>query len=149
MRVFEHYDDRGHIRAFEIPNLLITRREVTKLVASIPGVEIAKTPQLFRDNDVFCEFVFGGKHIQVLEPFGDNSRYLFTTEKSDDLGQVYDPIIAVFRRHRPIKVLIAAIVGLIVAIILLVGPKIDQIIEQDSCLDHSGSWQNEQNICVR
>ena len=149
MRVFEHYDDRGHIRAFEIPNLLITRREVTKLVASIPGVEIAKTPQLFRDNDVFCEFVFGGKHIQVLEPFGDTSRYLFITEKSDDLGQVYGPIIAAFRRYRPVSVLVAIIMGLFVAFVLLVGPKIDQFIQRDKCLDHGGAWQSEHYFCVR
>jgi len=51
MKTFEHFDQTGHLRAFEISNLWLGRRGVVKIVRTIPGVTILKVPQRMDSKD--------------------------------------------------------------------------------------------------
>ena len=78
MKIFDLLNADGRLHAFEIPNGIISRRSLTKILSSIPGVEITRRPLFFSRlrEEEFCEFSFSGETVVACEPFGDNSRYL-------------------------------------------------------------------------
>jgi hypothetical protein len=42
LRVFDRRAEDGQLRGFEVENLLLTRRSVGRVVASIPGVQVIR-----------------------------------------------------------------------------------------------------------
>jgi hypothetical protein len=71
MALHELKDKDGRVYAFEIDNLLVSKRRVCKIVRSIPGVRVL----FFSREDEFCEFEVDGQKFTVWEPWGDNSHY--------------------------------------------------------------------------
>jgi len=72
----------GQVFAFEVANLLLSRRRACDVVRAIPGATITREVRflLFRREDVFCEFLLDGQRFKISEPFGDNSRYWVGSE---------------------------------------------------------------------
>ncbi len=64
----------GAIHAFEVSNLWLQPRAIARLLRS-QGADVTFERRLFRSGDVHLQFRFKGKEFQVVEPFGDNSRY--------------------------------------------------------------------------
>ena len=78
MKIFEGKDKQENLIYFEIQNtFFFGRRELIKAIKKLNGAEIISTS--IRD-DLFCIFKFGSKVFEVLEPFGDNSRYHISEE---------------------------------------------------------------------
>src|SRR2546430_1616831 len=77
MKIYDLKNASGQVFAFEIANLLISRRSACGVVRAIPGATIIKQApfRLFKGEDVFCEFVLDGQRFKIWEPNGDNSRY--------------------------------------------------------------------------
>jgi hypothetical protein len=76
MKLFEIRDSQGRVVAFEISNLFVSRRRVSRIVKSIPGARTTLSPRFFSwSQAVFCKFEIDGGNFLVEEPFGDNSRY--------------------------------------------------------------------------
>jgi len=72
MKIYEGKDENGKLLYFEVPNTFLFRSSAIKVINSIPGVEIlSKTKR----NDVFCTFSLGNRIFEIMEPFGDNSRF--------------------------------------------------------------------------
>jgi len=101
MRTWEVHTDDGRVCGFEIGNTFTWRGGVLRILRSIPGVEITKTPKFFSGNDdEFIHFNYCGQKFYVEELFGDNSRYWIRAK--DELGFPYvSEIRARFRRRRP------------------------------------------------
>ena len=85
MKVFPYFTEDNRLAAFEISNLLCGREKATRIASSIEGVRILRKPKKllswFRE-EVFCEFELEGVRFEILEPFGDNSRFLIGSEQS-------------------------------------------------------------------
>ena len=82
MKTHHIHTNSGELHAFEIGNTLVGRRKVLKIVKNIPGATVTKKPRFlswFRESE-FCQFIINGKLFTVEEPFGDNSRYIISTE---------------------------------------------------------------------
>ena len=71
-------DDAGCLRGFEISNMGISRWGVCRVVRTIPGATVTRTPNgvlsWFREAS-FCDFTVDGVAFSAEEPYGDNSRY--------------------------------------------------------------------------
>jgi hypothetical protein len=72
MTIHELKDKEGRVFAFEIGNFLVSRRRVCRIVRSIPGVRILRTPRFLSwlREDEFCEFELGGYKFKAWEPWG-------------------------------------------------------------------------------
>ena len=77
MQTYDIKDRQGRILAFEIDNLLVSRRCVCRILRTIPSLRILRTPRFlsYFKEDEFCEFELNGRKFTAWEPFGDNSRY--------------------------------------------------------------------------
>jgi hypothetical protein len=77
MRTHDIKDSQGRILAFEIDNLFVSRRHVCRILRTIPGLLVLRTPCFLTRSkeEEFCEFELGGQKFTAWEPFGDNSRY--------------------------------------------------------------------------
>jgi hypothetical protein len=76
MKVHDLKDKEGRVFAFEISNLLLSRRKICKLIQSIPEMKILKKPNFrSRHEEEFCEFEIQGQKFVAWEPFGDNDHY--------------------------------------------------------------------------
>jgi len=67
-------NDNGEFRCFEVDNRVISRYGMAQVVSKLQGVKISRYPR-FYDDEVFCEFEFGGKKFEITEPYGDSSVY--------------------------------------------------------------------------
>lgn len=80
METYDITDGKGRLYAFEIDNTYFgfARQAVVKIIKGhLPEAKVLRTPKplsSFRE-DTFCEFELAGSVFEVLEPFGDNSRY--------------------------------------------------------------------------
>ena len=77
MKIYDLKDASGRAFAFEVSNLLLTRRRACEIVRGIPSATIIAEArfQFPSREDVFCQFEVGGQRFKIWEPFGDNSRY--------------------------------------------------------------------------
>ena len=99
MHTYPTHNKNGDLIGFEISNLLISRRGVVKLLRTIPTVTITKLPKRWvLDDDDFVHFKVKDHLFNVIEPFGDNSRYLIVAEDSTGQGEV-ERIRKVFDAH--------------------------------------------------
>jgi hypothetical protein len=104
MTIYELKDKDGRIFAFEVDNVLLSRRGVCRILRSVPGVRILRAPRFlsrFREEE-FCEFELGGRRFKAWEPFGDNSRYWIGPEPAQWCEQV-DLVRDAFVRHSSLR----------------------------------------------
>ena len=89
MKTVDLLDDSGRVVAFEISVLETDRRGICRVVESIPGAKLIRSPKRFSwsKEDVFCEFEVDGEKFIALEPFGDNSRYWIGPDTARHLSQ--------------------------------------------------------------
>lgn len=101
MKVYELHDKEGRVFAFEVENTLLGRGGVCRVVSSIPGARLIRTPKLFSwfREDEFCEFEIGGNRFVAEEPFGDNSRYWIGPNPPSWCEEV-EVVIDAFSRQR-------------------------------------------------
>lgn len=101
MKIYDLRDKEGRIFAFEIENLLLTRCGFCKIVKTIPGIKIKKSPRFFSwgREDEFCEFELDGHTFVSWEPFGDNDRY-WVGPKSHVWCPPIDQVRTAFLRHK-------------------------------------------------
>lgn len=97
------YPDRaadGTLVGFEVESLYVGSGELGQLLISIPDVSSVRARSLFKDpSDVRLRFVYKGREFQVVEPFGDNSRYLICRVPGStafDISEIEETV----RRHR-------------------------------------------------
>ena len=91
--------DSGALRGFEVSNAWLHSRAIARLVRSV-GARITFRRRLFGAGDVHLKFQYKGREFQVIEPFGDNSRYWIVpveASPSDEIADLHD----VFVRYRP------------------------------------------------
>jgi hypothetical protein len=89
------------LHAFEVSNIWLQPRAIARLVRS-QGAEVTFQRRLFRSGDVHLRFKFKGKEFQVVEPFGDNSRYWIgpagdSPAPSAEVSELHE----VFAHYRP------------------------------------------------
>jgi hypothetical protein len=72
MKIYEGHNKEGELVYFEVPNTLLSRRTAIKIIKSIPTAEVIKEEI---KEEVFCTFRVGNRTFEIMEPFGDNSRY--------------------------------------------------------------------------
>jgi hypothetical protein len=111
MNVYDVYDEQGRGHAFEIENIAISRWGVVKILKTIPGLVVRRSPAWWRYvDDDFCEFELAGTIFKASEPFGDNSRFWFgpsSTRYSEHIATVKDAFLkhTTPRWIRPVRVL--------------------------------------------
>lgn len=91
MQTYEIRNSEGQLIAFEVPNLLLSRKKISEIISRIPNVEITRKPKFFSSlcEEEFCEFKIENSGYIVWEPFGDSSRYHIacsTKGSGDDIG---------------------------------------------------------------
>lgn len=95
-------DDTGVLRGFEVSNLWLKPRAIGRILRA-GGAEVLRDQQVPRDDrDVRLRFRFRSHNFLVIEPFGDNSRYLVAPEAPSltaaiDVQALHD----VFSSYRP------------------------------------------------
>ena len=72
MKTFEEYNSEGQLIYFEVSNTFLPRKSAVRIIKEISNVEILEED---KRADVFCIFKLGNKVFEIMEPFGDNSRY--------------------------------------------------------------------------
>ena len=96
MKVYDQRDAQGCLTGFEIDNGWLQPRGVRYVLNRLPR---ARTLSLSGAPDERARFEVDGVRFQMIEPFGDNSRYLVTPEAG------VTPLTADVRRafadHRP------------------------------------------------
>ena len=104
MKTYEGLDAQGRVVYFEVPNAVLSRRAACKLVSRVPGVSLTTRPSLwpFGGDDVFCKFELGGKHFELWEPYGDNSRFHVAAKPLEPCGALHN-LRSAFHQHRPIS----------------------------------------------
>lgn len=64
----------GATYAFEVSNIGLGPRSIARLVRS-KGAQVTYRSRLFGPSDLRLRFRYKGREFQVVEPFGDSSRY--------------------------------------------------------------------------
>ena len=111
MKTYDLKDDQGHVYAFEVENILLTRGGLSRLVRRIPGCRVIRRPTPFmrwssKENEEFCEFEVDGASFVAQESWGDNGRFWVGPKLAE--GQTpqwsasVDRVRTAFRRARPI-----------------------------------------------
>ena len=72
MKIFEGHNTEGDLVYFEVDNTFLSRKTAISIIKEIPDVNVLHEEKC---EDVFCIFEVGGKLFEIMEPFGDNSRY--------------------------------------------------------------------------
>ncbi len=106
MRVYDIRNAKGVLEGFELGNLFVPRRSVANLLRVTPGVTRLRVRRAL-DRSVagdaaFCEFEFRGDPWVVLEPFGDNSRFLVVPDDGGSETHAED-LRAVFAMASPFR----------------------------------------------
>ena len=72
MKIYEGLNDKGQLAYFEVSNGFLTRKSAVGIIREIPGAQIIKVEI---GKDTFCIFKLGGRVFELMEPFGDSSRF--------------------------------------------------------------------------
>jgi len=100
MNVERYINDEGEFRCFVVDNTKVSRSGMTKMLSTIPGVTITKSPRFF-DGDVFCEFTYKEKFFIIEEPYGDNTTYDVIAPENGLVA--FDDIATFFEGAVPIR----------------------------------------------
>jgi hypothetical protein len=115
LRTYPLTNDSGAIYAFEVGNALLSPREIARLVKSSLGASITAGPLGYASaEDMRLRFRYAGIEFEVVEPFGDNSRYWIgpAGEKPTRVPEI-DKLNELFLAYRPtlLRRLISALGG--------------------------------------
>lgn len=115
MKIYDGRDDKGALVYFEVPNHFLSRIAACKLVAAIPGANVTfrQRPFTVFADEVFCKFELGGKHFELWEPFGDNSRFHIGALPLTACGEL-EIVRKAFEAHRPV-------IGILPWVVLVAG----------------------------
>ncbi len=92
------YRSDGSLHAFEIRNTTVWIGTVIKLLESVGGVANVRRNST---DDERVVFLFKGQPYAVLEPWGDNSRYLIgARDPKPEIALDLSPVRAAFAAHR-------------------------------------------------
>jgi hypothetical protein len=92
------YRPDGSLHAFEIRNLAVWIGTIMNLLRSVDGV--TEVRRSHKDDDRVV-FLFKGEPYSVLEPWGDNSRYLIGAKDPSPAGGLdLSPVMQAFIAHR-------------------------------------------------
>ncbi len=72
MKIFEGKDEKGDLVYFEVPNTFLSRRSAVNIIRRLHNANVLSTEY---KNDIFCTFILNNRSFELLEAFGDNSRY--------------------------------------------------------------------------
>jgi hypothetical protein len=97
MKIYEAHNNEGQLIYFEVPNILLSRKSAVNIIKEMPNVEILKED---KRDDIFCIFKLGGTVFEIMEPFGDNSRYHIGEPKARS-SQELQMIKESFAAHKP------------------------------------------------
>lgn len=149
MRVHILPNVNGDFLAFEVSNVLLSRKQACKVAESIPGSVILSRSRLFRDTDDFCEFKIGEDVFVIEEPFGDNSRY-WIGPKDAKASNSLALVRRAFETHEAWRVPTRNLLVLAISIgAIWSAVQVQRFIAQDSCLDSGGRWEHRDSTCVR
>ena len=96
------FNKSGTTTAFEIQNLLISRRAVARVLRGVSGVSDVKLGGHFGSkNDVRVSFKYHGADYEVEEPYGDNTRYIVGPKDPTNTLRSVAEIEDAFQRYRP------------------------------------------------
>ena len=98
MRIFDLEDKQGKLVAFEVRNILLSRRAACKIAKTVPGSKLLERPKLFRSKSDFCKFQVGSRTFIIEEPWNDNSRYWIGPEPTEPCSEIL-PVREAFERH--------------------------------------------------
>lgn len=104
MKIYPIKDKEGRVFAFEVDGFLLDRRRVCRILRSIPGVKMLRSPgSLSRSReDEFCEFEISGQRFVAWEPFGDSSRYWIGPEPPQ-WGEQISVVLDAFRKKGHVR----------------------------------------------
>ena len=72
MKIFDGYNEKGKLVYFEVSNTFMSKKTATRIISKIPNILILNQDL---SNDVFCTFEIDNRVFEIMEPWGDNSRY--------------------------------------------------------------------------
>jgi len=103
MKTFPVIDNNTQQKiGFEIENAYILPRTITVVLKNLTGVSDVQLIGSFSTNtDVRVSFKYLGKNYTVLEPFGDNSRYLVSPDSTAESSGAISNIESLFKNYEP------------------------------------------------
>lgn len=121
MKIYDGKNSNGEFIYFEIPNTFLSRKVAIKIIKKIPNVEIIE--EEIKD-DAFCIFKLGEKIFEIMEPFGDNSRYHIGEKVAQNSNEI-KTIRQIFLDYKPkrkkmVKKIIWFLLGILLLPILMV-----------------------------
>ena len=102
MKTYSLEDENGFQFGFEIDNIYIGLGKIIRLLSTLGGISKIKRRRLFDcKNEYHIEFDYLGEKIVVLEPYGDNSRYLIYPKETPDCKIDISEIENAFKQYKP------------------------------------------------
>jgi hypothetical protein len=112
----------GTLIAFEIDNVYVSRRGITKLLRSSGQVTDVKLQGHFgSSNDIRVSFTYFGERFIVWEPYGDSSKYWIGPEEPDRLLADVTHLKKLFDFYRPS--FLRCLIGDLLTLRIFSGPK--------------------------
>lgn len=94
--------DGSKSAAFEVENVYIGLRTISRLLRQVAGVTEVRPRQLFSGaDDVHVEFKYMGTPFIVWEPYGDSSRYWIGPKDGAEAGAEGAALEQIFSSYRP------------------------------------------------
>jgi hypothetical protein len=88
--------------AFEIQNLLVSRRQIAKILSAVPGVTSVMLGAHFgSSSDLRLTFNYYGEEYIVWEPYGDSSRYWIGPKTLTDSSRDCSDLEEAFQTFEP------------------------------------------------
>lgn len=101
MRTFPLNHISGGLLGFEVSNFWLQPRAAARLLRS-KGAEITYQRRLFRRGEVHLAFRYGGYDFELVEPYGDSSRYeIVPVERAHPPQTEISEIRSFFDHYRP------------------------------------------------
>lgn len=88
--------------AFEIQNLLVSRRQIAKIISAVPGVtRVVLGAHFGSSSDLRLTFNYCGEEYIVWEPYGDSSRYWIGPRTLTDASRDCSDLEKAFQTFEP------------------------------------------------
>ena len=102
MKTYTIKDNNGNPFAFEIDNVYIGVRKLTKILSSLEGIRNIKTRRLFeRNKENHIEFEYSGVPFVIWESYGDSSRYWIGPKDTEKKSAKITDIEEILKNYKP------------------------------------------------